>query len=232
MAAAGAQLKFSSIEHIWHFAKIYNFAVRIRTDNGAAAAAAADAAMQLAVGGAWGMADGAIVKREQRKLLNFKKVVGGMPYLTNEWPKIHRQLFPKWLRAKFEGQKIEKVLLATGNAQLWHQLSRKKVDWVNNPQRWLALEKLRYDLGGLDLRDDDATDRFVFTSKSKNAAPGRGANEHVANPEHYLQLASIPNWRRVLSNFYMPPEGITVRMEDLVWAPAFRAARAAFQYRF
>lgn len=45
-------------------------------------------------------------------------------------------------------------------------------------------------------------DRFVFYSKSADAPPGQGSNEQVENPDMYTKLASIPNWRQILGNFY------------------------------
>jgi predicted NAD-dependent protein-ADP-ribosyltransferase YbiA (DUF1768 family) len=47
--------------------------------------------------------------------------------------------------------------------------------------------------------DDDA---LFFYSKSKDAAPGSGANERVADPAAYAELARMAHWRRMLSNFH------------------------------
>jgi len=49
------------------------------------------------------------------------------------------------------------------------------------------------------------TDRLFFYSKSRDAAPGKGANEVVRLPARYATLASIPDWRKVLSNFHWCP---------------------------
>lgn len=45
-------------------------------------------------------------------------------------------------------------------------------------------------------------DSLYFYSKSKDAAPGKGAREQVADPKAYAELAGIPDWRKVLSNFH------------------------------
>lgn len=49
------------------------------------------------------------------------------------------------------------------------------------------------------------TDTLRFYSRSKEAAPGRGAGEEVAAPSAYAALARTPGWRRVLSNFHVCP---------------------------
>lgn len=46
------------------------------------------------------------------------------------------------------------------------------------------------------------TDKLYFNSRSADAAPGKGANETVAHPEIYKDLAKIKHWRRILSNFH------------------------------
>lgn len=56
------------------------------------------------------------------------------------------------------------------------------------------------------------TDKLYFYSKSKDAAPGKGAGEFVNNPEEYNDLKSVKDWRKVLSNFHHYPftyEGYT-----------------------
>lgn len=48
-------------------------------------------------------------------------------------------------------------------------------------------------------------DRLYFYSKSKDVFPGKGTHEFVSDPSQYCDLASIPQWRQVLSNFYVCP---------------------------
>ena len=48
-------------------------------------------------------------------------------------------------------------------------------------------------------------DVLAFYSKSADVRPGRGVHERVADFENYRALASIPNWRKVLSNFHVYP---------------------------
>ena len=48
-----------------------------------------------------------------------------------------------------------------------------------------------------------ATDKFFFYSKSKDAKPGKGANEIAT--EEYGELLNIKDWRRILSNFHVHP---------------------------
>lgn len=54
----------------------------------------------------------------------------------------------------------------------------------------------------------NSTDVFKFNKRSKDDIPGKGkagGGETVADPTMYEELASIPNWRRVLSNMYVKP---------------------------
>ena len=53
------------------------------------------------------------------------------------------------------------------------------------------------------LYDDDTV--FQFYSRSANVAPGKGAGEKIKAGEQskYAELASIPNWRHRLSNFFI-----------------------------
>jgi len=44
-------------------------------------------------------------------------------------------------------------------------------------------------------------DKLYFYSKSRDVKPGRGTNEHVADPSRYEPLAAIKDWRKILSNF-------------------------------
>ncbi len=48
-------------------------------------------------------------------------------------------------------------------------------------------------------------DKLFYYSKSKDVYPGNGVNEYVCYPEEYQSLSKIPNWRKVLSNFYITP---------------------------
>jgi len=45
-------------------------------------------------------------------------------------------------------------------------------------------------------------DRLVFYSKSADKAPGTGNNEYIEDIRQYTDLAKIPNWRKILGNFY------------------------------
>ena len=51
----------------------------------------------------------------------------------------------------------------------------------------------------------DSSTEFVFYSGSKDSKPGKGSNEKIKEGEEYKELESIPNWRKVLSNFYTKP---------------------------
>ena len=56
------------------------------------------------------------------------------------------------------------------------------------------------------------SDAFFFYSKSKDVPPGKGTHESIRDASAYQTLASIPNWRRILSNFHVAPfkfEGYT-----------------------
>lgn len=48
-------------------------------------------------------------------------------------------------------------------------------------------------------------DCFYFYSKSADKKPGKGSNEFVSNPEKYLELSKMKDWRKVLSNFHFSP---------------------------
>ena len=47
-----------------------------------------------------------------------------------------------------------------------------------------------------------SSDKLVFYSKSRDVAPGKGANESVRDVAAYAELSRIKNWRKVLSNFH------------------------------
>jgi predicted NAD-dependent protein-ADP-ribosyltransferase YbiA (DUF1768 family) len=60
---------------------------------------------------------------------------------------------------------------------------------------------------GVPLYDNSVV--FQYYSKSKdNELPGMGAGEKIKHCDisKYEQLSSIPNWRKMLSNFWEPPE--------------------------
>lgn len=57
----------------------------------------------------------------------------------------------------------------------------------------------------LGFAKEKTTDKFYFYSKSKDAAPGKGAKEEVQNSSDYKDLASIKDWRKILSNFHVCP---------------------------
>jgi predicted NAD-dependent protein-ADP-ribosyltransferase YbiA (DUF1768 family) len=48
-------------------------------------------------------------------------------------------------------------------------------------------------------------DKLNFFSRSADKAAGKGAGEETADPARYAELAAIPHWRRVLSNFAVAP---------------------------
>ena len=50
-----------------------------------------------------------------------------------------------------------------------------------------------------------ASDALYFYSKSKDVPPGKGTHEIVRDASAYQTLASIPNWRQILSNFHVAP---------------------------
>ncbi len=61
-------------------------------------------------------------------------------------------------------------------------------------------------------------DRFVFKSNSPNLFPGQYKssggdwNEYVSDKTEYLELAKVPDWRQMFSNFYISPfvlDGLT-----------------------
>ncbi len=45
---------------------------------------------------------------------------------------------------------------------------------------------------------------LYFFSGSKDAKPGKGANE-AGSPSDFPELVNIKDWRKVLSNFYESP---------------------------
>ena len=64
---------------------------------------------------------------------------------------------------------------------------------------------------GYDIKDRVVFDNhtvFQFYSKSYDAKPGKGSGEKIPKERilEFAELASIPNWRRILSNFYITQE--------------------------
>lgn len=69
-------------------------------------------------------------------------------------------------------------------------------------------------------------DQVCFFSNSRDVAPGQGVHERVADASVYAELARIPHWRRVLSNFHIAP----FEYDGLRWNTiehAFQAAKLA-----
>ena len=65
-----------------------------------------------------------------------------------------------------------------------------------------------------------SNDKLFFYSKSRDVAPGKGANESVEDPALYSELSSIKDWRKVLSNFHVYPfvyEGYTYKTIEHVF---------------
>lgn len=70
------------------------------------------------------------------------------------------------------------------------------------------------------------SDILTFYSGSADKKPGKGVGEQVRNPDAYALLSTIPDWRRVLSNFHFCPfrwEGATYNTIE----HAFQAAKIA-----
>jgi len=62
----------------------------------------------------------------------------------------------------------------------------------------------------------DRSDVFVFYSKSADRLPGKGSGESLESNDHikYRELSMIPDWRKMLSNFYLS----TFELDGLMWA--------------
>jgi predicted NAD-dependent protein-ADP-ribosyltransferase YbiA (DUF1768 family) len=70
------------------------------------------------------------------------------------------------------------------------------------------------------------TDRLFFHSASADRPPGAGRHESVADPADYAVLARVPNWRKMLSNFWVAElayDGLTYRTVE----HCFQAAKIA-----
>ena len=69
-------------------------------------------------------------------------------------------------------------------------------------------------------------DRLAFYSKSRDARPGNGAFEFVRDPSAYSELATIVDWRKVLSNFHVSEFGHDGKRYRTI-EHAFQAAKIA-----
>lgn len=61
------------------------------------------------------------------------------------------------------------------------------------------------------------TDRLYFYKKSADKPPGKGIHDVVLNPANttkYAELATVPDWRKMLDDFYVAP---FVDSEGLQW---------------
>ena len=83
--------------------------------------------------------------------------------------------------------------------------SSKKLNQLNSNSPNLST-KMNY--------DNDTV--FVFYSKSASAKPGKGKNETIPEDktEMYTELATIPEWRKKLSNFWIQP----FTLDNMTWA--------------
>ncbi len=71
-----------------------------------------------------------------------------------------------------------------------------------------------------------SADRLFFHSASADRPPGAGTHESVADPARYAALARTPNWRKMLSNFWVADlgwNGLTYRTVE----HCFQAAKIA-----
>jgi len=71
-------------------------------------------------------------------------------------------------------------------------------------------------------------DALCYYSKSRDAAPGKGVNEHIQDAHKYVELSRIRDWRKILSNFYVAPfiyQGKTYNtVEHAIHATKFKLA--------
>jgi hypothetical protein len=98
-------------------------------------------------------------------------------------------------------------------------LKKGETEGVNLNASLETVDTPRYDKSV----DKDADDIFVFMSKSADVKPGKGKHEHVKDKFAYTELAKIPKWRTMFSNFDVAPfewtgEGIL----DKPFAPGTR----------
>lgn len=64
------------------------------------------------------------------------------------------------------------------------------------------------------------SDKIFFYSRSKDCAPGKGANEVIQDPSAYSELSKDKQFRKVLSNFHVSPfpfEGYTYQSIEHVF---------------
>jgi len=52
---------------------------------------------------------------------------------------------------------------------------------------------------------ETTSDRLFYYSKSRDAKPGKGANEYTTDINRYKKLSDVKDWRKILSNFYVDP---------------------------
>jgi predicted NAD-dependent protein-ADP-ribosyltransferase YbiA (DUF1768 family) len=78
--------------------------------------------------------------------------------------------------------------------------------------------------------------KFMYFSKSADAAPGNGACEELDPDDDFTELAEINNWRRQLSNFHIAPfelDGLTWNsVEHFYQASKFKENNLQFYQRF
>jgi ribA/ribD-fused uncharacterized protein len=56
-------------------------------------------------------------------------------------------------------------------------------------------------------------DKLFFYSKSADKIAGKGVNESVSNLNNYTELNKIPDWRKMLSNFWISP----FNLKGIMW---------------
>ena len=115
---------------------------------------------------------------KRRNVKTLRHAAGGK---DTKYLKISRKVSP--IREEKGEEKQQKTI-----ASMFKSVSSKDQNVVSRPDLY------------------NSTDVFKFYSKSKDDIPGKGkagGGENVKDPTIYEELASIPNWRRVLSNMYV-----------------------------